>query len=85
MCQNQNCIGMNENFKKELYVGHCVLRVLNTSFWDPRCQTYVFESRIAQGIQVWVQNNQLPALPSTIFFKNCFGCKKNHEKNRTLR
>ena len=84
MYQNQNCIGMNENFKKELYVGHCVLRVLKTSLWDPRYQTYVFESRIAQGIQVWVQNNQLPALPSNIFFQKLFGVQKNYEKNWTL-
>ena len=52
---------------------------LKTSLWNPRCQTYVFESKIAQGIQVWVQNNQLPALSSTIF-KNCFGCKKIMKK-----
>ena len=29
------------------YVHHYVLRVLKTCLWDPRCQTYVFESRIA--------------------------------------
>ena len=36
---------------------HYVLKGLKS------CQTYVFESRIAQGIQNWVQNSQLQALP----------------------
>jgi hypothetical protein len=39
-----------------------------------------FESRIAQGIQIWVQNNQLKALLSTIFFKKRFSAQKNHQK-----
>ena len=26
---------------------HYVLRVLKTSLWDPRCQTYVFKTKIA--------------------------------------
>ena len=26
---------------------HCVLRVLKTSLWDPRCQTYFFLTKIA--------------------------------------
>ena len=47
---------------------HYVLRVLKTSLWDSRCQTFLFESRITQGIQKWVLNNQLQALLSNIFF-----------------
>ena len=45
---------------------HISLRVLTTSLWDSSSQICVLESRIAQGIQIWVQNNQLPALPSII-------------------
>ncbi len=26
---------------------HYVLRVLKTSLWNPRCQTYVFKTKIA--------------------------------------
>ena len=55
---------------------HCVLRVLKSSLWDPRGQTYVFQSKIARGIQNGVQNNQLLSLPSTIFFKNYFQHQK---------
>ena len=35
-------------------------------------QTYVFQSKIAQGIPKWVQNNQLSSLPSNVFFKKLF-------------
>ena len=31
----------------EIELCHCVMRVLKTSFWDPRCQTYVFKTKIA--------------------------------------
>ena len=51
---------------------HYVLRVLKTFLWDPRCQTYIFKTKITQGIQKWVQKNQLPALPSNDFFKKLF-------------
>ena len=43
------------------------LRVLTTSLWDPR-------SQIAQGIQIWVQNNQLPALPSITLLAPAIDC-----------
>ena len=71
-------------FEDQTNVYHCLLRVLKTSLLDPRCQTYVFESRIAQGIQIWVQNNQLLTLPSTICFKKLFSAQKNHQKNNNL-
>ena len=64
---------------------HYILRVLKTSLWDPRCQTYVFKTKIAQGIQKWFQNNQLQTLPSSDFFKkNCFWCKKIIKKLNIL-
>ena len=34
-------------------------------FLGPQGQTYVFQCKIARGIQKWVQNNQLSALPRT--------------------
>ena len=64
-------------------VSHYVLWALKTSRSCSKCQTYVFESRIAQGIQKWVQNNQLPALLSNVFFqKNIFGTKNHQKKTR---
>ena len=42
----------------------------------PREQTYVFKTKIGQGIQKWVQNNQLLTLPSTNFFKKLFSAPK---------
>ena len=86
-------------FTKYITGGHlhifskiCIIKlrlgVLKTFLWDPRCQTYVFESRIAQGIQIWVQNNKLLTpwltLPSTICFKKLFSAQKNHQKNKTF-
>ena len=62
----------------------CVLRVLKTSIWDPMYQTYVFESRIAQRIQKWVQNNQFSTPLSNDFFKKLFSEQKNHQKNWTF-
>ena len=58
---------------------HYVLRVLKTSLWNPRCQTYVFKTKIAQGIQKWFQNNQFQTLPSNDFFKKLFSEQKNHQ------
>ena len=46
---------------------HCVLRVLKTSRSCSWRQTYVFQSRIPQGIQIWVQHNQLSSLPQYYF------------------
>ena len=60
---------------------HYVLRALKTSRSCSSCQTYDFESKIAQGIQKWVQNNQLPALPSNVFFKKLFSEQKKSSKN----
>ena len=57
---------------------HYVLRVLKTCLWDPRCQTYVFESRITLEIQKWVQNNQFQTPSVMIFSKNCFRSKTKH-------
>ena len=37
---------------------HYVLWVLKTCLLDPRCQTYVFKTKIAKGIQIWVQNKE---------------------------
>ena len=51
---------------------HYVLRALKTSRFCSRRQTYVFQSKIAQGIQKWVQNNQLSSLLSNVFFKKLF-------------
>ena len=59
---------------------HYVLRVLKTCLWDPRCQTYVFESRIVWEIQIWLQNNQFQTLLSNDFFKKLFSGQKNHRK-----
>ena len=59
---------------------HYVLRVLKTCLWDPRCQIYVFESRIAYGIYKWVQNNQFQTPLSNDFFKKLFLEQKNHQK-----
>ena len=58
-----------------------VLRVLKASLWDSRCQTYVFETKIAQVIQKWVQKYQLQTLPSNDFFKKLFSAQKNYQKN----
>ena len=54
----------------------CVQRVLKSSLWDSQWQTYVFQSKIAWGIQKWVQNNLLASLPITIFFKKLFSAPK---------
>ena len=43
---------------------------------------YAFETKIAQGIQIRVQNNQLSPLSSTIFFKKLFSASQNHQTNR---
>ncbi len=53
------------------------LRVLKTSLWDPRCETYVFKSRITQEIQIWVQNNQIVATQSCFFQKIVLVQKKS--------
>ena len=53
---------VNVQQSRVLSMYHISLRVLTTSLWDPRSQICVLESRIAQGIQIWVQNNQLPVL-----------------------
>ena len=55
---------------------HCVLRALKTSRSSSSRQTYVFQSKIAQGIQKSVQNNQLLSLPSNVFFKKLFSAPK---------
>ena len=68
-------------FELIYHTNHYVLRALKTSQSCSRCQTYVFESRIAQGIQKWVQNNQLLELPSNDFFKKLFSEQKNHQKS----
>ena len=36
-----------KEIKKSNWLLHHVLRVLKTSFWDPRSQTYVFKTQIA--------------------------------------
>ena len=60
---------------------HCVLRALKTCRSCSRRQTYVFQSKIAQGIQKWDQNNQLSLLPSNVFFKIQFSAPKIIKKN----
>ena len=60
----------------ECFQYYCVLRALKTSRSCSRRQTYVFQSKIAQGIQKWVQNNQLLSLPSNDFFKKLFSVQK---------
>ena len=46
---------------------------------------YAFETKIAQGIQIWVQNNQLSPLSSIIFFqKPVFGITKSSNKSDVL-
>ena len=55
---------------------HCILRALKTSRSCSRRQTYVFQSKIAQGIHKWVQNNPLSSLPSNVFFKKLFSAPK---------
>ena len=55
---------------------HCVLRVLKTSRSCSRRQTYIFQIRMTQGIQKWVQNNQLLSLPNGHFFKLLFSVQK---------
>ena len=51
---------------------HYILRVLKTSQSCSRRQICVFQSTMTQGIQKWVQNNQLSSLPSNDFFKKLF-------------
>ena len=59
---------------------HCVLRTWKSFKVDLSGQTYVFKTKIAQGIQKWVQNNQLSSQPSTDFFKKLFFGKKKMSK-----
>ena len=59
---------LNVNLYIIIYIIHYVLRALKTSQCCFRCQTYVFESRIAQGIQKWAQNNQLLTLSGKYYF-----------------
>ena len=69
---------------KDGTTNHCVLRALKTSRSCSRRQTYVFQSKIAQGIQKWVQNNQLSSLPSNVFFKKLFSAPKIIKRNWTF-
>ena len=88
---NLFCLQRNQNLKFSLFflsccfsqkkLNHCVLRALKTSWTCSRRQTYVFQSKIAQEIQKWVQNNQLLSLPSNVFFKKLFSAPKIIKKN----
>ena len=70
-------VRLPESRPRESY--YCVLRAFIV---DSRGQTYVFKPKIALGIQIWVQNNQLSWVPSTDFFKKLFWAQKIVEKNR---
>ena len=59
---------------------HYALRVLKTTLWDSRRQTYVLKTKISKGIQKWVQNNQFQAPLSNDFFKNLFSGQKKSSK-----